>query len=139
MDERTKEMLLRKAREDNRVFEGYSPLGVELKGSQAAAGMRKLSQAAAQGQGFKMSKAPTGKGSFNVNPSTVKRTDRARVESLANRLWKAVQSHNPAETELILQMLQAEGWKAGSPVSYEEVKNIAVQQMKLAAAKMKPQ
>lgn len=135
MDEELKEKLLKQAKNDNRQFKGYSPVGVEIKGT-ARPGLQKLGRAASQGLAMRNPVTPTGVGEFDkkIEP---KRTEMQRVESLANRLWGAVADRNPGETERILKMMQAEGWKSGSPISYEEVKRIAITQMKLAAAKAK--
>ena len=135
MDEELRETLLKQAKNDKRRFKGYVPVGVGVD-DKAKPGLKKLSQASAQGLAMPTSVAPTGVGEFSkkVEP---KRTEMQRVESLANRLWGAVADRNPGETERILKLMQAEGWKAGSPISYEEVKRIAITQMKLAAAKAK--
>ena len=135
MDEELRETLLKQAKNDKRRFSGYAPVGVEIQGN-VKPGLQPLSAAAAQGLAMPTSKTPTGVGEFEkkVEP---KRTELQRVESLANRLWGAVADRNPGETERILKMMQVEGWKAGSPISYEEVKRIAITQMKLAAAKAK--
>lgn len=135
MDEELREKLLKQAKQDNRRFKGYSPVGVEIDGA-ARPGLQKLGQAASQGLSPRALVAPTGTGEFDKRPEQ-KRTELQRVESLANRLWGAVSDRNPGETERILKMMQAEGWKAGSPISYDEIKRIAITQMKLAAAKAK--
>jgi hypothetical protein len=64
-----------------------------------------------------------------------KRTPAERAESLANRFWQSVKDHDPAQTEMILKQLYGEAWKAGMPISYDEVKQVATNALRLAAAK----
>jgi hypothetical protein len=68
-------------------------------------------------------------------PTIRKRTPAERAESLANRFWQAVKDHDPAQTEIILKQLYGEAWRAGMPISYDEVKQLAANVMRLAAAK----
>jgi hypothetical protein len=68
-------------------------------------------------------------------PALLRRSPAQRAESLANRLWQSVKDHRPAETELVLQLLHEEQWKKGMPISYEDVKQAAMELMRQAAAK----
>lgn len=64
----------------------------------------------------------------------VKRADRERVESLARRFWETVRD-DPRMAPLVLQQIQAEYWKAGETISYEQCKEAAIELLKKAAAK----
>lgn len=66
----------------------------------------------------------------------VKRSDRERVESLAKRFWDTIKD-NPSMAPLILKELQQEYWKAGQPVSYEDMRIAAVELLKKAAINAK--
>lgn len=63
----------------------------------------------------------------------VRRSDRERVESLARRFWDTVRD-DPRMAPLVLREIQAEYWKAGSTVSYEDCKRAAIALLKKAAA-----
>lgn len=69
-------------------------------------------------------------------PDIKKRSEAQRAESLANRLWKSVVDHDEVSMRLILRLMGEESWKKGQPITYDDVKKIAVEQLKLAAAKM---
>lgn len=64
-----------------------------------------------------------------------RRSPAERAESLAQRFWASVKDHDPAQTEVILKQLYGDAWKAGKPISYDEVKRVAVEALRLAAAK----
>lgn len=57
--------------------------------------------------------------------SVQRRAQTARVESLTRRLWDQIQM-NPAMAGAILKDYQRELWLAGTPVSYEELKKVAI-------------
>ena len=61
-----------------------------------------------------------------------KRSDAERVESLARRFWDTIKD-NPSMAPLVLQELQAEYWKAGQTVAYEDIKQAAIELLKKAA------
>lgn len=89
-------------------------------------------------QGGTMAREGAVRGEVNWHqplPDIVKRTPQQRAESLANRLWASVKDHNPVETELILKMIHQDAWKAGKPISYDDVKKVAADLMRQAAAK----
>jgi len=69
---------------------------------------------------------------FKTPSKIVKRSDRQRVESLAKRFWDQVQL-NPAMAPMILKEMQTEYWKAGQPVSFEDMKLAAIELLKKAA------
>lgn len=77
--------------------------------------------------------SPTHRGSILQNEPLKKRSDRERAESLARRFWETVRD-NPKMAPLVLQELHSEYWKAGQPVSYEDMKNAAIELLKKAAA-----
>lgn len=70
-------------------------------------------------------------------PDIVRRTEAQRAESMAARLWEAVEQRRPGEMAAILKMIQGDAWQKGKPVSYDEVKAVAIEQLKIAAAKAK--
>lgn len=61
-----------------------------------------------------------------------KRTERERVESLATRFWKQIQA-DPNMAPIILKEMHEEYWKAGRPVSYDDMKAAAIQLLRKAA------
>ena len=130
MDDRTRKLIKQyeeAERNDTRVWAGESAhvpgVGtVILPGTQGGAMARE---------------APvTGEVNWHQPLSEIKkRTPAERAESLANRLWQSVKDHNPVETEMILKMIHQDAWKAGKPISYDDVKAVAVELMRKAAAK----
>lgn len=72
-------------------------------------------------------------GTILKNDPIKKRSDRERAESLARRFWETVRD-NPKMAPLVLQELHSEYWKAGQPVTYEEMKQAAIELLKKAAA-----
>lgn len=72
------------------------------------------------------------KGTILKNDPLKKRTDRERAESLARRFWSTVKD-NPSMAPLVLKELQIEYWKAGQPISFEQMKEAAIQLLKKAA------
>lgn len=72
-------------------------------------------------------------GTILKNDPIKKRSDRERAESLARRFWETVRD-NPKMAPLVLQELHSEYWKAGQPVSYEDMKTAAIELLKKAAA-----
>lgn len=62
----------------------------------------------------------------------VKRSDRERVEALARRFWSTVKD-NPNVAPALLREIQAEYWKAGDTVSYEDMRLAAIELLKKAA------
>ena len=129
MDEDLRKYLLKKAREDKRVFEGYS-----AQSDKFGPGIVKNVKVKGAKRNTWVPPAVNVQFDFNL-PRLQKRTEAQRVESMTRRLMEAVKNHQPGEMQLILQQMSAEGWKAGSPVSYEEVKRVAIEAMKTAAAK----
>lgn len=73
---------------------------------------------------------------FDLTPLK-KRTDAQRAESMASRIWKAVQDGEPLMVERVLREIHGEKWKAGDPITYEEVRAWAVEQLKQAAISLK--
>lgn len=138
MDEALREKLLKQAREDKRVFKGASPVGVALQGV-VRPGIKKLGASAAHGLKPQQQATRTIEGTFDDIPAIVKRTDRQRVEHMAERLWKSVAEHNWIDVENCMRLLQAEGWKVGQTITYEDIKTLVIEQMKLAASKMQEQ
>ncbi len=67
-------------------------------------------------------------------PPPVKRTDVARVESMAKRLFDTIQKE-PWQAELILRDIQLEYWKQGKPIAYDDLKTVASTYIKRAAEK----
>jgi|SRR6476619_4482911 len=123
--------LLAEAKKDHRRFKGYTPATREVDG--------KLVTSLVPNTVGSTPKVDWGQTEYTQEvdklPDPKKRSERERVESLSAKLWKAVQDHKPGEMELVLKMLQAEAWKQGRPVTYEDIKQLAIEQMKLAAAK----
>lgn len=74
----------------------------------------------------------TGKGSILQNAPIRKRSERERVESLARRFWETIRD-NPKMAPLVLQDIETEYWKAGQPVTYEQIKDAAIELLKKAA------
>lgn len=64
-----------------------------------------------------------------------RRSPAERAESLAQRFWASVKDHDPAQTEIVLKQLYGDAWKSGMPISYDEVKQVAIEALRLAAAK----
>jgi hypothetical protein len=122
--------LIAEARKDDRKFKGYTAATREVNG-------KLVSSLVPNTQGNRG--VDWGKQEYvqevDKLPDPKKRSERERVESLSAKLWAAVQNHQPGEMEVVLKMLQAEAWKQGQPVTYEDVKQLAIEQMKLAAAK----
>jgi hypothetical protein len=130
MDPDLKKYLLKKAREDKRVFEGFS-----ASSDRGHAGVTQNINPRPGGKGRWVKPTIDLQHDFNVAPLQ-KRTDLQRVESLTKRLLEAVKNHQPGEMEYILQQMSVEGWKAGTPISYEECKRVAIEALKKAADKM---
>ena len=60
---------------------------------------------------------------FGVEPLK-RRTERERVESMTKRLVDAIEKQ-PWEAELLLKGAALESWKAGHPVSYDDLRQAA--------------
>lgn len=58
--------------------------------------------------------------------AVARRSGVERVESLTRRLWDQIQA-NPQMAGAILKDYQLELWRNGTPVSYEDLKKIAVE------------
>lgn len=129
MDDYTKKLLRQyeEHKDDPRVFVGESVAAEG--GGGIALGL----------QGGSMARYKTATGDVNWRdgelPRLVKRTPAQRTESLANRLWQSVKDHDPVATEMVLKLLYEDAWKRGMPISYDDVKNIAANLMRQAAAK----
>lgn len=54
-----------------------------------------------------------------------RRTGPQRLESLSRRIWNQIQA-DPTMTPQILKYYHEELWKSGMPVTYEDIKNIAI-------------
>jgi hypothetical protein len=127
MDKERMETLLKRAKEDKRIFEGYS-----ASSDYKTPGIVKNINPKAGGQGRWVKPTVNAQYDFNL-PRLIKRSPNERVESLARKLMDSVKQHRPGETAIILQQMSEEGWKQGSPVSYEEVKRVAIEAMRKAA------
>lgn len=130
MNEEDYQRLIAEAKRDQRKFKGYTAATREVDGKLVAS----LVPNTTGERGVDWGKQEYTQ-DVDKLPDPKKRSERERVESLSAKLWAAVQNHKPGEMEVVLKMLQAEAWKQGQPVTYEDVKQLAIQQMKLAAAK----
>ena len=133
-----KARLLKRAKEDTRVFHGASPVGVSIDGK-SIPGIKILRYSAAQGLRQQTPVARRGLADFGDIPEVVKRTETQKVEHMAARLWESVQNRNYDDIEGIMRIMQAEGWARGTPITYDDVRRIVIDQLKLAAAKIKEQ
>lgn len=128
MDAAERKRLLKLADFDHPLIPGYSAVSQEQDGK-----VKTMFQ-----KNDEDVHAVPGTGTFDPVSEIVKRSDRERVESLANRLWQAVESRNPGDMVGVLRLMQAEGWKQGQTLSFEDVKRVAIAQMKKAALEAKP-
>lgn len=55
-----------------------------------------------------------------------RRTQMQRVESLTRRMWEQIQ-RDPKMAAAILKTYQEDLWRSGTPISYEELKKIAIE------------
>lgn len=127
MDETTRRLLkaYKDAEDDTRVFRGES---VAVAGRGAITGL----QGGTLSEGVAVS-APV---DWRTPLSDIKkRTPAQRAEALAQKFWQSVKDHDPAQTELVLKMLYQDSWKKGQPISYDEVKQLAVELLRTTAAK----
>lgn len=133
MDQEDYERLIAEANKDQRKFKGYTPEARTVNGKHVVSLVpnTKGKRGVDWGQ-----KQVTQDVNWDQAPLK-KRSERERVESLAARLWKSVEERKPGEMELILQEMATESWKRGDPVTYEDVKRLAITQMKMAAEKAK--
>ncbi len=67
-------------------------------------------------------------------PDIKKRSDVQRVESMAKRLFDTIEK-NPWEADMILKGMAAEYWKAGKPISFDELKALAAPYIEKASKK----
>lgn len=131
MDDITRKLLKQyeEHKDDPRVFRGQSA---------AVAGGGRLVAGVSGDQGGALSRQVPITGDVNWHqdlPALRKRSLAQRAESLANRFWAAVKDHDPAQTELMLKMLYQDSWKVGQPISYDEVKQVAINLLRQQAAK----
>lgn len=73
----------------------------------------------------------------DMRPAPIqKRTHVQRVESLARRFWETIQQ-NPALAPAVLREIQAEYWKAGEPVTFEDCRRAAIELLRRVEQEMK--
>lgn len=71
--------------------------------------------------------------SFMHQAPIKKRTNDERAESLARKFWATCRD-DPSLAPLVLKELQAEEWRQGRAVSYDDMRAAAVELLKKAAA-----
>jgi len=76
----------------------------------------------------------TVQGQFEANDPIVKRSNAQRTEAMAKRLWDAIQK-NPQQAGVLLKYVHEAAWRDGMPVSYDDLKEVAVELLRKAAAK----
>ena len=65
----------------------------------------------------------------------VKRTNQQRTEAMAKRLWDGIQKY-PQLAPVLLKYVHEEAWKDGMPMSYDDLKEVAVELLRKQAAKL---
>ena len=124
--EQRKEQLLRYAEtmseESKRGVLGYVTQWTKEKGVQGVRTADSLmtQEQRQRGQGIKNIAAVAPDDAFQLDP-IVKRSPQERIESMAQRLMKA----DPAQNEQILKEIGEEYWKAGAPITHEQLRAIA--------------
>lgn len=112
--------LLYEAKKDTRVYKGYSPASAEINGK-VVTGLERNRPGHKPGWA-----TPEVVDGILGNDPLVKRTPRARVLSLAKRLWEG------AESDPVARGILEKGLSHQRPLCFEDVRELAVELIKKA-------